>query len=434
MDPENRALDERFSAEVERAIESTDAWVEREPERAEAHFYAGGAYAARVQWRVLRGEQVAAARDGKRIKAALERAVERDPTLEDAYFGIGLYEYYADVAPAAAKFLRFFLLLPGGDKDEGLALMRRTHAEGSLLRGEADYQLQIIYLWYERRPDLAVQLLASLRQRYPGNPLFIAQLADVQDRYLHDLTASRATWRELLAAARDGDVNEPVVAETQARLALARLLDELYETDRALEHLRAVIAAPHPRPADARAAAYLAIGEGEDRLGHRPAAIAAYRLAIDTVSSSDPAEIRRRATEQLKHAPDATRADAYRLSLEGWRKLEQGDAAGAEALLARAATLDPRDPVFRYRHARALQTRHDETGALVEYAAALAGAKNAPAPIAGAAFLDAARLEERLGRREQALAHYRAASTWFGAAADTKTAASRALTRLRAVK
>ena len=37
-------------------------------QRAEAWFYLGGAYGARVQWRVLRGARLAAARDGKRIK------------------------------------------------------------------------------------------------------------------------------------------------------------------------------------------------------------------------------------------------------------------------------------------------------------------------------------------------------------------------------
>ena len=195
LDPESRALDAAFTADVERAIASTEAWTAREPGNAEAHFYAGGAYAARVQWRGLRDEKLAAAGDGKRSKQALERAIARDARLEDAYFGIGLDQYYADGAPAAAKVRRFLLMLPGGDRTDGLARMRRARANGRLLQGEADYQLQIIYLWYERRADLAVELLVSLGDRYPGNPIFPAQLADVQDRYQHDLTASLATWR-----------------------------------------------------------------------------------------------------------------------------------------------------------------------------------------------------------------------------------------------
>ena len=89
----------------------------------------------------------------------------------------GCIRYYADVAPAAAKILRFLLMLPGGNRTEGLAQMLRARTRGRLLQGEADYQLQVIYLWYEHRTDLAVELLQSLHERYPGNPLFLSQIA-----------------------------------------------------------------------------------------------------------------------------------------------------------------------------------------------------------------------------------------------------------------
>src|SRR5688500_17496334 len=153
LDPENRTLDTAFAASVDRAIRSTEAWTERAPQDGEAWFYLGGAYGARVQWRVLRGEKVSAARDGKRIKEAMERAIALEPGLDDAYFGLGMYKYYADVAPAAARFLRFLLLLPGGDRNEGLREMLRARSRGRLVQGEADYQLHIIYLWYERRSE-----------------------------------------------------------------------------------------------------------------------------------------------------------------------------------------------------------------------------------------------------------------------------------------
>jgi tetratricopeptide (TPR) repeat protein len=434
IDPNSRALDEQFSAEVERAIRSTEAWTEREPKNAEAHFYAGGAYAARVQWRVLRDEKLAAARDGKRIKQALERAIALDPSLDDAYFGIGLYQYYADVAPAAAKVLRFLLMLPGGDKTEGLAQMRRARTRGKLLQGEADYQLHILYLWYEKRADLAAGLLESLVDRHPGNPIFTAQLADLQDRYEHDVTASLATWRGLLTAARDGRVNEAEIAATQARLGIARQLEALHHTDQALEYLRAILADRPSGPVGAVAAAYLALGEAEDRLGHHDAALAAYALAIQTAPSPDTDAIRRRAAERSRRPPDPRRAEAYRLSLEGLRRLEKSDAAGAESLLLRSLTLHPADPVARYRYARVLLAKKDDERALAEFESAIRGARDAPAPLAAAAYYEAARIHERLGHTDEAIAYYQAAQTWFGGGADTRNAATRALARLRAVK
>jgi hypothetical protein len=123
LDPNDISHDAAFHARVEEAIEGITRWTERAPEAGEAFFYLGGAYGARAQWRVLRGERLAAARDGKRIKDALEQSLMLDPTLQDAYFGIGLYHYYADVAPVAAKVVRWLLLLPGGDKEAGLREM-----------------------------------------------------------------------------------------------------------------------------------------------------------------------------------------------------------------------------------------------------------------------------------------------------------------------
>ncbi len=104
-----------------RAIDEAYAWTRREPKNAEAWFYLGGAYGARVQWRVMRGQTLAAARDGKQIKLALEQALLLDPAMDDAQFGLGLYEYYADVAPTGAKMLRWLLLLPGGNRKSACA-------------------------------------------------------------------------------------------------------------------------------------------------------------------------------------------------------------------------------------------------------------------------------------------------------------------------
>ena len=432
LDPEGRGFDEQFEQQVEHAIATTEAWADRDPQDPEAHFYAGAAYAARVQWRVLRNERLAAARDGKRIKQALERAIALDPGLDDAYFGIGMYQYYADVAPAAAKVLRFLLALPGGDKTQGLAQMKRARTEGTLLRGEADYQLHVIYLWYERRPDQAIELLQSLEDRYPRNPLFPAQLADVQDRYLHDVTASLHTWQDLLAAALAGGVNEPALAEAAARLGIAKHLEALSESDAAIAQLRQVIEMKPSRPAGALAAAYLGLGEGEDRLGHHDAAVAAYQLAVAAAPSPDVHEIRRRAADRIRRTPDAARAEAYRHSLEGLRRLEQGDTAGAAALLSRSLNSQPRDPVAWHRYGRVMVAKKDDRAALNAFESAIRVARDGPSPIVAAAYLDAARIQERLGRTDEAIARYRAASTYFGGAADTRAAAHRALSRLRA--
>src|SRR4029079_10664089 len=104
----------------------------------------------------------------------------------------------------------------------------------------------------------------------------------------------------VIAWPRQVSVKEPAAAETQARLGAARILESLYQTDAALEQLRAVIEDKPSRPLGALAGAYLALGEGEDRLGHRDAAMAAYRLAQSAAVKPDKADVRSRAADRMR--------------------------------------------------------------------------------------------------------------------------------------
>ena len=300
IDPHNPSRDAMFRARADGAISALDAWTRREPGRAEAWFYLGGAYGARAQWRVLRNQTFAAAQDGKRIKEALERATTLDPELQDAYFGIGLYHYYADVAPAAAKMLRWLLLLPGGDKAAGMAEMLRARSAGQLLRSEADYQLHLIYLWYEKQTPRALELLRSLRDRHPRNPHFPQLIAEIEDAYLKDHAASLRTWQALLDAARENRVEFPAMTEARALLGAALQLYRLGQHEAALPHLRAVIDAAPPAPYGAVALAQLQRGYVLDRLGQRDDARAAYRAALAANPTGDPLKIASRARSGLR--------------------------------------------------------------------------------------------------------------------------------------
>lgn len=394
IDPMNPRLDQEYQARMNATVAATEAWTAREPQRAEAWFYRGGAYGARVQLRVLRGQRLAAARDGKRIKDALERALALDPDMHDAWFGIGLYHYYADVAPAAAKMLRWLLLLPGGDKARGLQEMLKARNSGALLRAEADYQLHVLYLWYEKQPERAIDLLRGLQRRHPGNPHFPQLVAEIQDAYLHDPTASLRSWRTLLDAAQARTVQQADLAMTAARLGAALQLDRLFETDLAIEHLRAVIDARLDVPAGALAQARRQLGLAEGRM----------------------------------------RNDAYRLSLVAWRELERGRTAEAERALAQSLTLNPRDPVAQYRHARLQLTLKNDAAALAALDALTRARATVPPTIYASACVDAARLHEQRGASARAIDLYRIAQGVFGADQLTKDDARRSLARLTSSK
>jgi tetratricopeptide (TPR) repeat protein len=257
IDPESKALDRAFLTSVNAAIEAARRLTAADPDRAEAWFYLGAAYGVRAQFRVHRLERLAAARDGKRIKEALEKALALDPALHDAEFGIGMYRYYADIAPAFFRFLRFLLLLPGGDREDGLRQLERAATQGVLVRGEALFQIHLIYLWYEKKFAEALAIIRDLQQRYPRNPLLRQIEAEILDKYFHDPAASLQASEQLLALAQRGAVHQAGIAEVTARLNIARQLIALQQNGRAAEELDHLIArapiAPHGALARARA-------------------------------------------------------------------------------------------------------------------------------------------------------------------------------------
>jgi hypothetical protein len=173
------------------------------------------------------------------------------------------------VVPAPVRFLSWLLLLPGGNRSEGMREMLEARALGALLGDEADYQMHWFFLWYENQPEKALGLLEGLRSRFPHNPVFVWRIAEVQHTYFHDRPAARDTYRALLAAAEAGRVAAPDLTIARSRLGLGEQLLELGESDRAVEVLAPVIAARSTAPYGSFARAWYVTGLAQDRLGFR---------------------------------------------------------------------------------------------------------------------------------------------------------------------
>ena len=303
VDPEDTSRDAALLERINVAIRSAESWVAREPKRAEAWFYLGGAYGTRVLLRGHRGQYLAAARDGKRIHDSLRLAISLDPSLGDAYFGLGLYHYYAAIAPRAARILSMLMFLPGGDRAGGLKEMEQTRSGGMLLRGEADYQLHLIYLWYERQQTTALRLIEGLRTRYPTNPVFYIRLAEVQGNYVRNHQAALQTYRSMLDAARTGRLAMPAMSEVHARLGLAEEMDALCDSAGAVEQLNTVISLKPASPYAALARAHYQLGVVHDRAGRRADAIAAYQRASALNPRDDRLRMREKTRAAIVRAP-----------------------------------------------------------------------------------------------------------------------------------
>ena len=309
LDPLSTTHDAEFESKVEAAIAATRAWTARDPQRAEAWFYLGGAYGARAQWWVLRGRRLAAARDGRRIKEALERALALDPGMADAYFGLGLYQYYADVAPTALKMLRWIMLLPGGDRSAGMEQMFRARDTGRLVRSEVDYQLHVIDVWYEKQPA------ARPRAARPVSGRGIRTIPTFRRRWPTSRTSTSTTPPRVfgrgpcfskppsVVRSRNPRWRKRTRASASPRSSTSSPADEA-----ALEHLHAVIDARPAAPFAVIARAHLQLGQTLEHLGRRAEATAAYRAAIAAAGRNDPLEIATRARTSLRAIERSSRS------------------------------------------------------------------------------------------------------------------------------
>ena len=146
---------------------------------ADMHFYAGMGDALIARLYSLRNETRPAARYGVRARERLIRAEALDPNLADADFGLGLYNYYADTLSSTAKMLRFFMGIPGGNKQEGIRQLKHAISEGALTPVEARFYLALSLHNYDQKYEQALEVSAPLEQKYPSNPIFHLMRGDL---------------------------------------------------------------------------------------------------------------------------------------------------------------------------------------------------------------------------------------------------------------
>ena len=121
---------------------------------------------------------------------------------------------------------------------------------------------------------------------------------------------------------------------------------------------------------------------------------------------------------------------AHRLGLDAWRAFTADAGAPVLSRFEEAIALIPTNGVTRLHYARVLAARQRIAPAIAQLDAVLAAAKTTPAPTIAEAALFSGRLREQQHDFDNAIAAYRRAAATFGAAAETRNAATRAIERL----
>ena len=179
----------------------------RKHDSGEMRLYAGMADGLAARLYGLRGEARASARAGVRARENFLKALALDPTLVDAYMGLGLYNYYVDTLSGLARVLRFFMGIPGGSKQEGIRQLQRAIAGGQLSPALARIYLALDLHNYDQKFEEALEVIGPLVEKYPENPAFQLMQGDLYAKLQREAQAEACYQAAAAAAARLRDVD-----------------------------------------------------------------------------------------------------------------------------------------------------------------------------------------------------------------------------------
>ncbi|WP_456430114.1 tetratricopeptide repeat protein [Rhodocaloribacter sp.] len=298
-DLHDESHDDAFFDQMKVVIKRSDRLLKRDKQNFDAMFFKGAALGFRGRLLSNRGEWFKAARDGKAAMDYVFRIAEHDTTNADFVFGMGVYDYFADMVPKKYPVVKpLMLFFPDGNRERGLRELRRTAEEGRFIRTEAVYFLLQIHFLYEPDFRKSLEYAHRLRAWHPDNPFFHAIEARVYAQWGRWRDAQRI-YGEVLRRYREGWPGYTDAIVEQALYYLGRGAMTFRRYEEALEYLSELetITARTKRDSFFKVLGRLRQGMAYDALGRREEAVARYRQVL---KMKDWADAHDRARKYLK--------------------------------------------------------------------------------------------------------------------------------------
>jgi tetratricopeptide (TPR) repeat protein len=402
---EDRALLPEFERSLEAFIKDAESRYNRTNQDSEALFYLANGLIQRAQYRVNYDKGMwGAARDGARAKRLIDTYIKRYPGHGDAYFTLGVYTYYVDIAPSFVRVLRLFLFLPGGNRVEGLKQVERAFNEGSLMSFPAGMLLMEMYATYEHRVDDAVRVGERLARDYPGNPDVEMQLAEIYaSPGVEDYARAAQQYESVLKRFAGRPDDKPSV-RYNARFGLASMRQQQWRLDEAIAAVEAGLAENPSEPVWVVPNLLLRRGNYRGLLDEANAGEDARRVRAEPKWK----DFHKSADDQLawlERRRQSGEARLYAALIPGNRLTAERRWDEAAAAYAKVRQQYPTDVQVRYRMAHLQFARGDAAGAAGEFSA-LANLKSAPTWLRSQSLLYLGRCHDLAGRRAEAIKVY----------------------------
>ncbi len=162
-----------FEKILDNSIAGIKRWIKKYPNDSNGYMGIGALYGLRALFNMRNRNWVTAYFAGRKAISNLEKSLQLDPTYYDAFFGLGIYEYFAGTLPSVIKVLAKVVAIKGNPK-KGVNFLNVAREKAHFTSDSA--KLILIEVQNTRgskyyAPEKSLEFIRQLRAKFPHNPL-----------------------------------------------------------------------------------------------------------------------------------------------------------------------------------------------------------------------------------------------------------------------
>jgi len=162
-----------FEKILDDSITGIKRWIKKNPDDSNGYMGIGALYGLRAMFNMRNRNWVTSYFAGRKAISNLEKSLKLDPTYYDAYFGLGIYEYFAGTLPSVIKMLAKIVAVKG-NPERGVVYLNTAREKAHFTGDSAKLILIEVQNRREGRfyaPQKSLEYIRELRAKFPKNPL-----------------------------------------------------------------------------------------------------------------------------------------------------------------------------------------------------------------------------------------------------------------------
>lgn len=270
-----------FEKILDDSISGIQRWMKKNPKDPNAYMGIGALYGLRALFAMRNRSWVTAYFSGRKAIKNLEKSLELDPTYYDAYFGLGIYQYFAGTLPAVIKVLAKIVAIKG-NPEEGVKQLNLAREKATFTSDSA--KLILIEVQNTRgskfyNPAKSLEFIRQLRAKYPNNPLmrYVEVICLYETGQFDEVTAQANEFLNLIGT--DPFYKDIYIARAYTALGTSQMAKGNWEAARAIFEQGAA-AVKNQEPSRWGVWNALRLGQVYDLLGERKKALTQYKYVL----------------------------------------------------------------------------------------------------------------------------------------------------------